>query len=342
MSASAQSTAIATKGLQGADRVAAILLSMGKAMAIRLMKRFEPDEIKLITRSVADLPPVPAPQLKSLVEDFATQFAAGANLVGTASEVERMLNGVLPQEQIDEIMGDILGKTDRSIWDRIASVNESSLAGYIMREHPQIAALILSRVKSTCAARVISHLPAQRRDGIIRRMLAIKPIVDETMHILERALLQEFTINFSRNSGADSHVRIAEIINKLEPEQMEQVLGSLATTKPKAAAALKNLLFTFEDIVKLSARARTTLFDKVPSDRVVLALKGTSAEFRDILLQALATRVRRMVEQELNNGQPVAQREVTEARRAITDIALDLANRGEIEISHDAEEALVS
>ena len=45
-----------------------------------------------------------------------------------------------------------------------------------------------------------------------------------------------------------------------------------------------------------------------------------------------------MIDQELNNGQPVAAREVTEARRTITDTALDLAARGEIEINRGADE----
>jgi len=90
--------AIAGKhALQGADRVAAILLTMGKAGASRLMKHFDPDEIKLITRSVADLPPVPALQLRSLVEDFATQFAAGLQIFPIVNQRRRRRLRARPQ-----------------------------------------------------------------------------------------------------------------------------------------------------------------------------------------------------------------------------------------------------
>ena len=330
-----------SKGVPGTDRVAALLMVMGKPMAARLMKHFEADEIKKVTRSIADLRSVPPQQLETLVEDFASQFAGGANLLGTAGEVEKMLDGVLPQDQIDEIMADVLGNADRSIWERMSGVAEAMFASYVLKEHPQTAALILSKVKPACAAKVLGHLPPEFRNGLMRRMLSIKPVIEETMRILERTLHEDFMMNFSRNMGADSHARIADIINKMERDHMENVLQSLAETRPKSAEILKGLLFTFDDIVKLTPRNRTALFDKVPTDKAVMALKGSDLAFREIILQSLASRVRRMVEQELANGQAATQREVAEARRAITDLALEMAGRGEIEIKNDEEDAVV-
>ena len=123
------------------------------------------------------------------------------------------------------------------------------------------------------------------------------------------------------------------VINKMERDHMEEVLSSLTEVRPKSAEILKGLLFTFDDIVNLAPRARTALFDQIPNDRVVLALKGTDEAFRNIILSSLASRVRRMVEHELNGKEPASQRDVLEARRAITDLALEMAGRGEIELN---------
>ena len=123
------------------------------------------------------------------------------------------------------------------------------------------------------------------------------PIVDETMRIIEKTIHEDFMINFSRNMGADTHARMADIINKMERDHMEDVLQSLTAVRPKSAEILKGLLFTFDDIINLTPRARTTLFDQIPNDRIVLALKGTEPQFREAILGALASRVRRMVEQ---------------------------------------------
>jgi flagellar motor switch protein FliG len=326
------------KGIQGPDRVAAILLTMGKSLSARLMKHFDPDEIKRITRSAADLRPVPAQALGVLIEEFATQFAIGASLVTSPAEVEKMLDGVLPKEQVAEILGDLAGSPDRSVWERISTIGETSLAAHLEREHPQTAALILSRVKPGTAAKVISHMAAERRDGIIRRLITIKPPVDDTLRLLERILHHEFTVGFARDTGGEVHRHLAEIINRMDSSEIDQVMSSLAVSRPKAAEALKRQLFTFDDLAKVSQRARATLFDKVPADKAVTALKGASPELREMVLSALSSRVRKMIEQELSSGQPVPAREVAEARRTITDLALAMAGRGEIDIRGDGEE----
>jgi flagellar motor switch protein FliG len=131
---------------------------------------------------------------------------------------------------------------------------------------------------------------------------------------------------------------MADIINKMEREQMEYVLSSLAEARPKVAELLRGLLFTFDDIIKLPAKSRLVLFDQIPTERVVLALKGTDAGFRNSILSTLSARARRMVETELANGSPAPHREVVKARRMIADLALEMAERGEIELNSEEDD----
>jgi flagellar motor switch protein FliG len=319
--------------LTPSEEVAAVLIAMNKATASRLIKYFDSAELKQITRAVSQLGPVPRVQLEAVVEQLATLFADGANLVGTAREMEKLLEGILPPEQISELMADVLGAGERSIWDRISNGSETALAAYLVKEHPQTAALILSKVKPACAARVMAQLPAPLRNGVMRRMLTFKPIVEATMKMIEQTIHEDFMINLARNAAADTHSRMADIINKMERQSMEEVLDSLTQSRPKSAEILKSLLFTFDDIINLTPRARTTLFDQIPHEKVILALKGTSGPLRSVVLGALTARARRIVEHELEGGEPVSQRDVLEARRSITDQALEMAARGEIELS---------
>jgi flagellar motor switch protein FliG len=327
-----------TKVLKGPERVATLLFAMGKPAASRILKHFSEEEIRLVTKSAAQLGPVSPTQIEQLVEEFASNFSDGADLVGGAAHIEKLLTGILSPEQIANIMSEVVGSANKSIWERISTVSESAIASYLMKEHPQTAALILSKVKPSCAAKVMTQLPQPLRSNLMRRMLSMKPIVDETMKNIEKTLHEDFMANFSKNAGSDTHAKIADIINKMERDHMEDVLSSLSSVRPKSAEILRGLLFTFDDIVKLTPRDRTTLFDQVPPDRVVLALKGTNDEFRKVVLSALSSRVRRMIEHELNSKEPSAHRDIAEARRTITDLALEMAGRGEIVINSETED----
>lgn len=322
--------------LQGPDK-AAVLLALGQPLSGRLLSHFDTGEIKQVTRSIADLGAVSAKQISDIVEEFATRFTGG-NLLGTVSDVEKMLTGILPPDQVSDIMSDVLGYANRSIWDRISSVSEAIFANYLQKEHPQTAALILSKVRPTFAARTMSHLPQPLRHELMRRMLNLKPIVEDTVAIAERTLHEDFMLNFSRNMGADTHARMADILNKMERHDMEDALEGIKKVKPESAEMLKGLLFTFDDIINLAPRARQAIFDQIPTERVVLALKGTDLDFRDAILSSLATRARRIVENELATSEPSPQRDVLEARRVIADLALDMAGRGEIELNSDQDD----
>jgi flagellar motor switch protein FliG len=323
------------------DKVAALLLAMGRQAAASVLQQFEPQEIRIVTKAAAELRPITARELEAIVEEFAQQFSTGANILGTLGGLEAVLGDVLPADQVDAIMSDLLGNSSRSIWERVSSVSENSLSSYLSKEHPQTAALILSKVKPSCAAKVMSQLPSSLRNELMRRVLSLKPIVDDALRIIEKTLHEDLTLNFARNLGADTYARVADIINKMERGHIEDILKSLSEKRPKSAEVLKELLFTFDDVVNLTPKARTMIFDQVPTDRIVVALKGTDKSFRELILSQVASRVRRVVEHELAVGEPSHQRDVMDARRVITDLALDLAEKGEIELNPDQEDELV-
>ncbi|HYS88683.1 MAG TPA: flagellar motor switch protein FliG, partial [Bradyrhizobium sp.] len=141
--------------LGGTEKVAALLLAMGRQAAASVLQQFEPQEIRIVTKAAAELRPITAQELESIVEEFAQQFSMGANILGTLGGLEAVLGDVLPPEQVSLIMSDLLGNSTRSIWERVSSVSENSLASYLSKEHPQTAAFILSKVKPACAAKVM-------------------------------------------------------------------------------------------------------------------------------------------------------------------------------------------
>ncbi len=317
--------------LKGSEKVAALLLVMGKPLASRLLGHFDPAELKAITRSAAQLGSVPIDVVEELVEEFAGQFANAGELLGSLDQAENLLTGVLPPEQVADIMSDVRGSSNGSTWEQIATIAPQTLADYLVRQHPQVLALALSRLTPQHAAALMELLPREIRNAATRRLLALGPVADAALRVLETRIKQDLILNPPAAPGAGTS-RIASIINKMAPEHAADVMEALRVERPADAEALSAKLFSFDDLLTLPAKTRQALFESVPSERIVLALSDTDADFRANILSALTARARRLVENELASAGGAPAKDVAAAKRGIVDTLLSMAERGEVEL----------
>ena len=159
------------------------------------------------------------------------------------------------------------------------------------------------------------------------------------MRIIESTLQEDLLVNVARNNRNAHNGRMADIINKMEREQMEDVLPSLAEARPKAAEILRGLLFTFDDIIKLQPKSR---HGSVRSDSD--GARGSRAEGNRFRLpqfdpvDALGRARGGWSRPELSIGGPAPHREVVKARRMIADLALEMAERGELELNSEEDD----
>lgn len=322
--------------LAGPQKVAALLLAMGKPLASRMLRHFDEAEIKLIARSASSLGSIAKATVNALIDEFVEKIAAGDELEGSTKIAEQLLSGIVPTEQVAAIMSDLNGAPEPPVWPRLDALADTGLSQYLAKEHPQVAAFVLARCAPGSAAAALALLSNTLRNELTNRMLAIKPVTDGPQKLLERCLRDELLENAGNKSGPVIHARLANIINKMERQHMDEVVQNLDLTRPKDAEVIKGLLFTFDDIVRITQAARIKLFDQVPADRTILALKGADAGLTGLILSSVASRARRMIEQEVASGAPVPMKDILKARRSIADLALSLAERGEIELAAEA------
>jgi flagellar motor switch protein FliG len=323
-------SAVGRREMSGPEKVAALLLGMGKPLASKLLKHFDATELKLVTRSAAALGPVSMETLEDLVEELAGEFSKGLDLHATAGEIEHLLGTVLPPEQVAEIMADVLGNSNSSIWVRLSGLPEKEVAAYVTKEHPQTAALILSRLTPEAAAKTLAVLPRDLRNTLTRRMLAQRPVSEPTIRILENKLRDDLLLTTSREKEGATQIRVADILNRMDPEQAEDMLTAIAETKPADAAVIRSKMFSFADLVALSQKARAIILEKVPAEQITVALQGTEDALKEAVLSSMGARARRLVENELKTAANSA-KEIAAARKLVCSTVLELIALGEIE-----------
>jgi len=318
-----------TSDLSGAEKVAVVMLALGQEEHT-LWERLDEEEIKEISLAMAGLGTVPAIVVEDVLIEFVSGMSATGAIMGSYEQTQRLLNSFLPSDKVDALMEEIRGPAGRTMWDKLANVNEGVLANYLKNEYPQTVAVILSKIRSDHAARVLAALPDDFALECVTRMLRMEPVQKEILDKIEETLRSEFMSNLARTSKRDSHELMADIFNNFDRQTENRFLTSLEDRAAESAERIRALMFVFEDLRKLDPGGVQTLLRAVDREQLAMALKGSSDNLRDLFFGNMSTRASNIMREDMQNMGPVRLKDVDAAQMAVVAIAKDLASRGEI------------
>ena len=269
------------------------------------------------------------------------KLGTSGSVVGNFETTERLLQQTMSRERAGQIMEEIRGPAGRTMWDKLGNVHESVLANYLKNEYPQTVAVVLSKLKPDHAARVLSLLPESFAMEVVMRMLRMESVQKDVLDGVERTLRAEFMSNLARSARRDSHEMMAEIFNNLDRQSEARFTAALEERSQESAERVKQLMFTFDDLSRLSPAAMQVVLRVVEKDKLPLALKGAPEKLREQFFASMSERAGRMLRDDIEALGPVKLRDVDEAQSAIVLVAKTLAASGEIEMGSSQEEELL-
>jgi flagellar motor switch protein FliG len=169
-------------------------------------------------------------------------------------------------------------------------------------------------------------------------MLHMEAVQKEVLDGVEKTLRTEFMSNLARTARRDAHEMMAEIFNSLDRNTENRFVTALEERNRESAERIKQLMFTFEDLVRLDAQGVQVLLRHVEKDKLGLALKGASDNIKDLFFKNMSERAGKMLREDMEAMGPVRVREVDEAQNSIVTLAKELANTGQIVISEGKED----
>jgi flagellar motor switch protein FliG len=302
--------------LSGAERSAVLLLAIGEEHGARVWEMLDEDEVKEISQVMSNLGNISATLVERLMVDFVSQMSATGSLMGSYESTERLIAKFMPGDKVGQIMEEIRGPAGRTMWDKLANVNETVLANYLKNEYPQTVAVVLSKIKP------------------VQRMLRMDSVQKDILDKVEKTLRVEFMSNLARTAKRDVYEHMAEIFNNFDRQTESRFLTALEERSRDNAERIKALMFTFEDLAKLDPGSIQTLLRSVEKDKLALALKGATDTLRDVFFSNMSERAGKILREDMEAMGPVRLKDVDDAQMRMVNVAKDLANKGEIMIAN--------
>lgn len=329
----------------GLRKAAILMVMIGDEASSTILKNLDEDEIQLISREIARVNTLTAEEAEGVLEEFYQMAVAHDYVVkGGIEYAKKILISAFGPEQAKKML-DRLMKTlgnETASFDALQKTDPAQLAKFIHSEHPQTIALILSHLNPSQAAGLLFSLPAEIRSDVALRMASLDQISPEIIAKIAGVIGSKLKSlgEMSRESTGGVHA-VAEMFNRLDSNSAKEILENIEQVNPNLVETIRHLMFVFEDLLLLDVSAVKEVLAKVDRKILTIALKGTSDQMKNHMLQAMSQRGAEMLREDMDALGPIKIKEVEASQQQIIAVVRQLETEGVISLKGTAGEQYV-
>ncbi|KZM57979.1 flagellar motor switch protein FliG [Aeribacillus pallidus] len=331
------------KKLNGRQKAAILLISLGPEASASVYKHLTEEEIEKLTLEISSVRKVDSQKKEEVIEEF-HQIALAQDYIaqGGIQYAKEVLEKALGGEKASEIIRRLTSSLQVRPFDFVRKADPAQILNFIQSEHPQTIALVLSYLDAKQSGQILSSLPQEVQADIARRIAIMDrtspEVINEVEQVLEKKLSSTVTEDFTETGGIET---VVEVLNGVDRSTERTILEALEVQDPELAEEIKKRMFVFEDIVTLDNRAIQRVIREVDNNDLMLALKVASDEVKEIVFKNMSTRMAETFKEEMNYMGPVRLRDVEEAQSRIVEVIRRLEDAGEIVIARGQGDEII-
>jgi flagellar motor switch protein FliG len=320
-------------------KAAILLMSLPEEQAAQILSKLTPKQVEVVSIEIAKLGRLGGEEQEAVIHEFAEANPNSLGLAGGGLDLAKSL--------VEKALGKGATQTLDVVQQSIAAlpfgflkkVDPQNLLTFIIDEHPQTIALILSHLPPAYGAEIIKGLPAERQLAVVRRVATMGQTNPEVIQEVERGLESRMSNlmnqSFEKAGGVSS---VANMLNVSDRATERSLLESLAQEDPDLVEEIRRLMFVFDDLGKLTDKDIQTVLKNVETSQWAMALKGASAELKQKIMGNMSQRAAAMLAEEMDFLGAVKLSEVEAVQQQVVDIVRKLEDAGQL-VVHAATEA---
>ncbi len=329
--------------LNGTDRAAVLLLTLGEENASEVLKHMGPKEVQKVGSAMAAMTNVPREQVTLVLENF-TDTVQEQTALGVDSDeyIRSVMVGALGEDKAKGLMDRILLGSSNKGLEALKWMDARAVAELVRLEHPQIQAIVLSYLDNDHAAEVIKFFAERTRHDVLLRIATLDGIQPSALQELDEILERQFSGNQNVQSSAMGGVKsAADILNFVDSSIEGEIMEAIKDADAELGQQIQDLMFVFDNLIDIDDRGIQALLREVSSETLILALKGAEEGMKEKIFSNMSKRAAEMMRDDLENKGPVRLSEVEGAQKEILSIARRMSESGELVLGGKGAEQFV-
>lgn len=329
--------------LTGLQKVAILLVSLGKEGSSTVYKHLKEDEVELLTKEIANLQWIDSSVKEEILDEF-YKMASERNVVSKGGEhfAKDLLALSFGEEKAKEMLNRSSEKNQKKPFYFAHRAEPVQILNLLQYENTQTIALVLSYLDSQKASAILSAFPAEKQTDIATKIALMDTVSPEVIRQVEEVLQEKLATTSSQdytvNNGIDN---IVNILTSVDRGTEKHILETLSEQSPNLAEEIKGKMFIFEDIALLDHHSIQRILRDVDSEDLYLSLKIASEDLKEVIYKNISKRRAELLEEQGKYDKPVRLKEAEEAQSRIVRIVRKLEEEGSILIERRGGEAVV-
>ena len=329
--------------LSGPERAAVLLITLGEEVAGKVLANLDDREIQNIGNYMSELGDVDLETMDSINKDFYNMVESGIGGLGAGGMdfLKTALMQALDPAKATEILNNITtpGEEMGGGLETVRLLDPKIISSFIVNEHPQTAAIILAHLDPAVASGTIKELPEESRMGIVLRLATLERVAPSVLRELDETLQAEFRTSGAVFGNKLGGVEIAaEVVGSLDRETETSILTAMDEVNPDLANEIRNLRFTFEDILKIDDAGIQMIMKEINMEDLVIGLKTATDELKEKLFSNMSERAALMLKEDLESLGPKKVSEVEKAQQKVIAVCKKLEDEGKVIVGGGADE----
>ncbi|MGA1988945.1 MAG: flagellar motor switch protein FliG [Candidatus Sulfotelmatobacter sp.] len=330
----------------GLHKAAILLVVLGEDTASQIYRHLEPAEVEQVTREIVTLSPVDAETALAVLEEFDGLVKSGDYTVQGGKEyANKLLIKAFGEEGAKELLRQVSLNAEMNAGklDSLRKADPQQLAKFIEGEHPQTIALILAHLEAKQASTLLMRLPEELRSEAIKRLAQLRQFSPEMAQRVSIVLHKRLEALGEQSRRAYAGLRgVAEVMNRLDIATAKTILEGIEKEDPKLALSIRNLMFTFEDLLTVPETGIRELLGQIDKKTLATALRGSSEELKNYIFKSMSSRAVEMLKEDMDVLGPVKSREIQRAQTEAVAVARKLESEGKLTLSPEGDDEFVA
>ena len=324
------------------QKIAILSIVLGDDISSKVLAHLSKQEIESISKEIVFMKSVSPDIIMDVIDEFYNLIRAKEYIsTGGFDYAKELLNKTLGPDEARKIIDKLVKIMESSYgFEFLDNIDPKQLVKIIQNEHPQTIAIILSHMDQSMAAEILAQLPKEQQPDVALRIASLDKVspavIKNVFEVLERRMENVSSTNIELGGVR----KVSEVINRMSRAESKTLVDSIGEKNPELAAQIRDMMFVFEDIVKLTDTDIQELLKHVDKKDLIMALKGSTEEVREKFFSNMSSRAADTIKEEIEFLGAVKVKDVEMSQKAIVDVVRKLDEKGIISIGGGGEEVI--